>query len=59
MDTGMYFEMVISILIGLTFITLCLIFLYMVHGRGRQPVESGTRLLRVFKLLELLWSHLP
>ncbi|MFQ6095732.1 MAG: hypothetical protein ACE5NN_06280 [Candidatus Bathyarchaeia archaeon] len=43
MGTAEYFEIIISILIGLTMITISLLFLYMLYGKEEQGSSSVTR----------------
>lgn len=52
MSTEEYYQMIISILIGLTMITLFLLFLYMAYGREEQTSSATTR------LLDLSWRIL-
>lgn len=43
MNTATYFEMILSILIWLTLISLILLFMYMFHGRGEETEKGITR----------------
>lgn len=45
MSTEEYYQMIISVLIGLTMITLILLFLYTVYGKEEQASATGTRFL--------------
>ncbi|MCW4025906.1 MAG: hypothetical protein NWE76_00295 [Candidatus Bathyarchaeota archaeon] len=47
MSTAEYYEIVISVLIGLTLLTIFLLFLYMVYGREEKeslPARGSSRL---------------
>jgi len=49
MDVGMYFEMIISILIGLVLVVLFLVFLYMIYGKEEQSRPLPTSFLKYLK----------
>lgn len=52
MDTATYFEMILSILIWLTFATLILIFMYMFHGKGEESEAQAASKSRLIRRLE-------
>gem|GEM_PF-2125121 len=47
MSTEEYFQMIINILIGLTMITLFLLFLYTIYGKDEQSRPASTRFLNL------------
>ena len=57
MSTAEYYEIIISILIGLTLLTILLLFLYMVYGREEQeslPARSSSGLYERYLVLNQL-----
>jgi flagellar basal body-associated protein FliL len=62
MSTAEYYEIIISILIGLTLLTIFLLFLYMVYGKEEQessPARSSSRVYERYLVLnELLLGFL-
>ena len=64
MNVETYFSMIISILIGLTFIALFLVFLYMVYGEkeeGTPPpkVKFFKKFLKIFLLCSFKFCVMP
>jgi hypothetical protein len=57
MSPAEYYEIIISILIGLTLLTILLLFLYMVYGREEQeslPARSSSGLYERYLVLNQL-----
>jgi len=47
-----YFGMIINILMGLTFVVLILIFLYMIYGeREKEPSSSTSKVAKIYQKL--------
>ncbi len=51
MNTATYFEMILSILIWLTLISLILLFMYMFHGKGEKTEKGITRVNPIYFLV--------
>jgi len=66
MSTAEYFNMIVSILIGLTMITIILLFFYMIHGeeekesfRATKFSEISDRILSINLIIMRLLTEFP